>query len=95
VALKAVGFGRLAESFLPIVAYATMFVLTMGFLGHLQIFFLHFEDLGVAVCAFGFMLSHVDFVAKNDWIRSFWGKLDVSPANLLLLRIGCPKGYKA
>ena len=85
MALGAVGFGRLAESLFPVVAYAAVLILPVSLLGHFQVLFLHGENLGVAVRALGLMLAHMGFMAENDRVRPFGGKLDISSPDLLRL----------
>jgi len=96
MALAAVGFGGLAESFLAVVANAAMFILAVRFFRHLQIFLFHLEDFCMAVGAFGLVLVHMGFMAEKNGAGASRGlKLDVPPARLLLLRIGdteCRKG---
>jgi hypothetical protein len=85
MALGAVGFGRLAESLFPVVAYAAVLILPVSLLGHFQVLFLHGENLGVTVRALGFVLAHMGFMTKNDRVRPFWGKLDVPSPDFLRL----------
>jgi hypothetical protein len=62
-----------------------MLVLPMSLLGHFQVLFLHGENLGMAIGALGFVLAHMDFMAENDRVRPFGGKLDVASPDLLRL----------
>jgi hypothetical protein len=85
VALGAVGFGRLAESLFPVVAYAAVLILPVSLLGHFQVLFLHGENFGVTVGAFRLLRCHVVFMAESDWVRPFGGKLDIPSPDLLRL----------
>jgi hypothetical protein len=85
MALGAVGFGRLAESLFPVVAYAAVLILPVSLLGHFQVLFLHGENLGVAVGAFALVRCHVALMTECDWVRTLGGKLDVPSPDLLRL----------
>ena len=99
MAFGTVGFGGLAKSLFTVVTDATMFILAVRILRHLQVFLFHLEDFGVAIGAFCFMLVHMGFVAEKDGSGAPRGfKLDVPPARFLLLRRGyaeCRKGQDA
>jgi len=95
MAFGAVGFLILAESLRAVMANAAMLVLSVGFLRHLQIFFLHLEDFGVTVRAFQLVLSYMKFVTEGDRTGAALGfKLDVPAAHLFLLGIGQLKSCK-
>jgi hypothetical protein len=52
MAFGAIGFRRLAESLLAVVAYAAVLVLTVSLFVHLQIFSFHLEDFRMSIGAF-------------------------------------------
>jgi len=66
MAFGTVGFGGLAKSLFTVVTDATMFILAVRILRHLQVFLFHLEDFGVAIGAFCFMLVHMGFVAEEN-----------------------------
>lgn len=95
MAFGAVGFLILAESLRAVMANAAMLVLSVGFLCHLQIFFLHLEDFGVTVRAFQLLLSYMGFMTEGDGTGAALGfKFDVPAAHFFLLGIGHLKSCK-
>jgi hypothetical protein len=75
----------LAEGLFPVVADPAMLVLPVSLLGHLQVLFLHGENLGMAVGAFGLLRCYVVFMTENDRVRSLGSKFNISPPDLLRL----------
>jgi hypothetical protein len=89
MALGAVGFGGLTERLFAVVADATMLILAVHILRHLQIFFFHLEDFGMAVGAFGLVLVHMGFVTEENGSGAPLGfKFNVPAARFFLLGIG-------
>jgi hypothetical protein len=85
MAFGAVGFRRHAESFLfPVMTDPAVLILSMGFLGHLQIFFLHFEDFRMTIRAFKFLGVYVIGVTEEDGSCVFGLEDDVSAAHFFL-----------
>ncbi len=95
MAFGAVGILILAESFCAVMAYPAVLILTMSLSGHLQVFFFHLENFGVAVGAFQFVLIDMGFMAEEDRAAAPLGfKFDVPAADFFLLSIGHIEGGK-
>lgn len=89
MAFGTVGFGGLAKSLFTVVTDATMFILAVRILRHLQVFLFHLEDFGVAIGAFCFMLVHMGFVAEENRSGAPLGfKFNVPATRFFLLGIG-------
>jgi len=89
MAFGTVGFGGLAKSLFTVVTDATMFILAVRILRHLQVFLFHLEDFGVAIGAFRLMLVHMGFVAEQNGSSASLGfKFNVPATGFFLLGIG-------
>ena len=96
MALGAVGFGGLTERLFAVVADATMLILAVHILRHLQIFFFHLEDFGMAVGAFELLLGYMVLMTEQDRAGApFCFKFNVPAARFFLLGRGDPKSRKA
>jgi hypothetical protein len=88
---------RGAERFFPVMASPAILALGEGGLGHFGVALFHLKYLGMAIRTLVLLLGDVGLMAKRyrPQVASLGFELEITPADLFLLRVGHAHRYKA